>query len=147
MSVQTAPRPLTAGHSPDVIYRGVVYNAFPGDAGLSMNDLVTRDDVPLNPRYDLRQHSPTGFAWGYGGSGPSQLALALVSDRLGPGRDQDALAIYQDFKWYTVARWPKDRNWIFSGSELDGFIDAVIRKMNAIAEPEPDLEIEEGSDG
>ena len=28
---------------------------------------------PLNPRQELRNHSPTGFEWGYGGSGPAQL--------------------------------------------------------------------------
>lgn len=26
----------------------------------------------------VRNHSPTGFAWGYGGSGPAQLALAVL---------------------------------------------------------------------
>jgi len=38
--------------------------------------IVTVDGVPLNPRLDLYNHSPTGFEWGYGGSGPAQLALA-----------------------------------------------------------------------
>jgi hypothetical protein len=37
----------------------------------------------LDPRLDLYNHSPTGFAWGYGGSGPAQLALALLADVLG----------------------------------------------------------------
>lgn len=37
---------------------------------------------PLDPRFDLANHSPTGFEWGYGGSGPAQLALALASDAL-----------------------------------------------------------------
>lgn len=27
----------------------------------------------LRPRNDIRDHSPTGFEWGYGGSGPAQL--------------------------------------------------------------------------
>lgn len=35
---------------------------------------------PLDPRLDLRGHSPDGFGWGYGGSGPAQLALALLAD-------------------------------------------------------------------
>lgn len=55
----------------------------------------------LNPRHDLRNHSPDGFQWGYGGSGPAQLALALVADATG----DDALAqrTYQRFKFNTVA--------------------------------------------
>ena len=41
---------------------------------------VTVDMEPLDPRLDLANHSPTGFEWGYGGSGPAQLALALLAD-------------------------------------------------------------------
>ena len=33
-----------------------------------------RDPRPLDPRLDLRRHSPDGFEWGYAGSGPAQLA-------------------------------------------------------------------------
>lgn len=39
---------------------------------------------PLSLRLDLRNHSPEGFEWGYGGSGPAQLALAILADCLGP---------------------------------------------------------------
>ena len=42
--------------------------------------IVTVDGRPLNPRLDLWNHSPTGFEWGYGGSGPAQLALAILAD-------------------------------------------------------------------
>jgi hypothetical protein len=34
-------------------------------------------------RLDLGNHSPTGFEWGFLGSGPAQLALALLAHRLG----------------------------------------------------------------
>ena len=44
--------------------------------------IVVVDGRPLNPRLDLWSHSPTGFEWGYGGSGPAQLALALLADHL-----------------------------------------------------------------
>lgn len=37
----------------------------------------------LPRRYDIANHSPDGFEWGYGGSGPAQLALALCIDALG----------------------------------------------------------------
>lgn len=37
----------------------------------------------LPPRRDLKNHSPDGFEWGYEGSGPAQLALALCVDALG----------------------------------------------------------------
>ena len=42
--------------------------------------LATVDGTPLNRRSSLavRNHSPTGSAWGYGGSGSAQLALAIL---------------------------------------------------------------------
>ncbi len=64
---------------------------------------------PLNPRNDLWDHSPDGFAWGYGGSGPAQLALALAADVLGD--DQRAVRIHQGLKFELVARWPQDHAW------------------------------------
>ena len=36
----------------------------------------------LNPRNDLFNHSPDGFEYGYAGSGPAQLALAILADHL-----------------------------------------------------------------
>jgi hypothetical protein len=55
----------------------------------------------LDPRLDLFNHSPSGFEFGYGGSGPAQLALAICADVLGD--DERALRVYQDFKWRVTA--------------------------------------------
>lgn len=52
-------------------------------------------------------HSPDGFCWGYGGSGPSQLALAVCL-KLYPKKV--ALEIYQDFKFDLIARLPIDKD-------------------------------------
>lgn len=60
---------------------------------------VQVDGRPLDLRLDLRNHSPTGFNWGYGGSGPAQLALAILADSLG---DQFAEEAYQDFKCQVI---------------------------------------------
>jgi hypothetical protein len=60
----------------------------------------------LNLRLDLRNHSPTGAEWGYGGSGPAQLALALAADVLGD--DEAAQDVYQALKFKLVGRLPRD---------------------------------------
>ncbi len=57
---------------------------------------------PLDPRFDLRRHAD-GFGWGYAGSGPAQLGLALLADALGD--DERAMLSYQMFKFKQVARW------------------------------------------
>jgi hypothetical protein len=64
---------------------------------------------PLDPRYDLRNNSPTGFAWGYNGSGPAQLALAILTDYFGakPGGKALAEALYEPFKFVVIAALPK----------------------------------------
>lgn len=60
----------------------------------------------LAPRLDLYNHSPTGFEWGYGGSGPAQLALAILANCLGD--DEEALEHYQRFKFDVIAGLPRE---------------------------------------
>ncbi len=71
--------------------------------------------LALPPRLDLWNHSPTGFEWGYGGSGPAQLALALLADALGD--DEAAVRLHQDFKWGVVARLP-GQSWELTEEEI-----------------------------
>lgn len=53
----------------------------------------------------LRNHSPDGFMWGYGGSGPAQLALAICIELFGK---EAAQRIYQDFKFQLIAGIPQE---------------------------------------
>lgn len=54
-------------------------------------------------------HSPDGFNWGYGGSGPAQLALAVCLELNGGSfTKRDILPFnYQDFKWKYIATLPQ----------------------------------------
>jgi hypothetical protein len=83
---------------------------------------VTVDGRALDPRFDLRTHSPTGFEWSYGGSGPAQLALALLGDWLAD--DGQALALYQAFKFKTVVGFPRE-GWMLKGSEIGEAVSAL----------------------
>ena len=84
-----------------------------GCAGSSSVEGCGRD---LDPRLDLRTHSPAGFEWGYGGSGPAQLALALAWPTL-LGDDEAALGVYQRLKFRLVSRLPAD-GWTLTEDEL-----------------------------
>ena len=75
---------------------------------MSSDDGRFSDERPLAPRNDLRDHSPTGFSWGYAGSGPAQLALALVADAVD---DETAIRHYQAFKNLVVAQFDIGRPW------------------------------------
>lgn len=83
---------------------------------------VTVDGRALNPRLDLRTHSPAEFEWGYGGSGPSQLALALLADHLGD--DEQALNLYQRFKWSVIAELPR-HIWKLTSRDVDRALEKI----------------------
>ena len=84
---------------------------------------VTVDGKPLDPRFDLKRLSPTGFEWTYEGNGPAQLALALLADHLGD--DAKALFLYEPFMRAVVA--DLDNSWELTSAE----IDAALKGMGA----------------
>ena len=112
----------------DHVYSGVIDAR--GDA------IVHVDGTgPLDPRLDLANKSPTGFAWGYGGSGPSQLALALLAHhfqaRGEPYADRRALSLFQQFKEHVVVMLPEDGSWTLTSEEIQHAVDAIERGRGA----------------
>lgn len=86
---------------------------YEGGRGLS-GAVVTVDGVPLDPRFDVRRFSPSGFEWTYEGDGPRQLALALLCDHLGdPVR---ALALTEGFMQSVVAEL--DNAWELTSADI-----------------------------
>lgn len=68
---------------------------------------VTMNGKPLDPTRSLNvyNHSPTGFLWGYNGSGPAQLALAILLEFT---TREIALKNYQTFKNKVIAALPQN---------------------------------------
>lgn len=60
------------------------------------------------PSQKLINHSPCGFAWGYAGSGPAQLALAILLHVLND--EEKAMRWYQDFKREFIATQPMNND-------------------------------------
>jgi hypothetical protein len=89
-------------------------------------DTLDGEAQPLPARRDLRDHSPGGFEWGYGGSGgPAQLALAILADHfcIGLGNssgtaDVLALRYYQKFKRQVIARIVTD-TWLLTTDDIE----------------------------
>jgi len=84
--------------------------------------VVTVNGDALNPRYDLHNHSPDGFEWGYPGSGPAQLALAILADHLRD--DEQAINLHQRFKWEVIAKLPERKR---TSTSRD--IDAALHRI------------------
>lgn len=99
-------------------YRGSRHS---GGAG---PQLVTKDDDILDPgpSQKIWNHSPSGFNWGYQGSGPAQLALALLCDVT---RDKDiAVRLHQGFKRDFVATWGD--TWEITDADIRGWVDSKL---------------------
>lgn len=77
-------------------------NRYIGMTGHDGTPLIWMNDQALSPaRAQQVSNHPGGFAWGYGGAGPSQLALALLLEE---GIDEkSALSLCQGFKWAVIA--------------------------------------------
>ena len=86
-------------------YEGVV----PEPMGWQVFVVTDGERKPLPLRLDLRNHSPDGFAWGYSGSGPAQLALAILCDAVGD--DEVALSQYKTFAWWKIANLDRHEGW------------------------------------
>lgn len=82
---------------------------------------VTVDGRPLDPRYDLKRLTSTGFEWTYEGQGPAQLALALLADHL--GEEARALALYPAFMRAVVANLGNE--WELSEADLAEAVAAL----------------------
>jgi hypothetical protein len=75
--------------------------------GIAANRHVFLDGMPLWPERSQRHwnHSPDGFNWGYDGSGPAQLALAIFLEIKG-----GVATGYQEFKSRVIAAIPMDQD-------------------------------------
>lgn len=91
---------------------------------------VTVNGRPLPMRLDLARHSPTGFEWGYAGSGPAQLALAILAWHCGSDEGR-AIDLYQAFKFRVVASLPR-QSWKLTRSEIESVLEQVEREIDCV---------------
>jgi hypothetical protein len=92
---------------------------------------VTVDGKPLG---HVCKHSPDGFEWGYGGSGPADLALSILADCLGQDR---ANRLYQDFKWAFVAKFQYE-GWRITSDVIENWAAEMDRTNGPVTCSEPD---------
>lgn len=102
---------------------------------------------PLDPRLSIVNHSPTGFAWGYWGSGPAQLAFALIADALAsqamikdfiPSDVEKAVrraanpSLYQEFKQRVVGAWRQDAAFEITDAEVLAHVERIERDLQIV---------------
>ena len=85
--------------------------------------------VPL--RHHVR-HSPTGFEWGYEGSGPADLARSLLAHHLGDIVPHPR--VYQEFKRRaiaTIARTDNGQHWELSSGYVAQLLATIMDEIGA----------------
>lgn len=95
-------------------YRGL---RFP-DGSVVVEVLDGEKTADLDVRLDIRVHSPTGFEWGFPGSGPAQLALAILADFTG---FVPSPRLYQAFKGKYI-QTIKDDRWLITEEQITRFL-------------------------
>lgn len=97
----------------DLIFKGF---CFPHTCSVTINDRA------LNPRLELWHKSPSGFSWGFLGSGPSQLSRAILYEyakRVGivyakEFAEENAMQFKENF----ISKIPTDSDWIINGEDI-----------------------------
>ena len=124
-----------------------------------------------SPAYKLRHlivHNPSGMSWGFGGSGPADLALAILADHVGeigatPAHERydhaiateiqhtRAWALHQDFKWQFIAPLDQGAGWAISEEEIAAWlaprlpeIERAHRERQALALISHRVELDDG---
>lgn len=142
-----------AEHSGSYLVYAGSFDPDDGTCSIQVRDLGSDGSGwPLNPRFDLRRHSPDGFSWGYGGSGPAQTALAIMASHLAdpkhhgdvmaalgmdaPPSEEDldgqelhlylAQRYYQTFKFKVIAAIPMNTDWELTEEQIAQAIIATI---------------------
>lgn len=134
-----------------------IYKGFRGEEDMAIVVVDTDGTAkPLPPRNDLFNHSPNGFEWGYGGSGPAQLALAILAhyfhqmhpvelarhvalfgitvERGEALADKLAVHLHQRFKFAVIASLPREGVWELRAGDVWGALDRIRSEVPARAE-------------
>jgi hypothetical protein len=86
-------------------------------------------ELPADESAQVRRHTlPPEFCWGYAGSGPAQLALAIMLRFC--KSQEEAVLFYQDFKFDIVSVLEGD--FILSVEAVKEWIEAKRTKWNGV---------------
>jgi hypothetical protein len=92
--------------------------------------LLSRDETGAHADIPRRfvVHSPTGFEWGYGGSGPADLALNILGAFVAPPL---AWRLHQRFKFDFIAKLSREGPHVLTGRSIRAWVEAQWAKADA----------------
>lgn len=102
-----------------------------GDCQIEVWERQTSDDLRfVGMLTHIAIHSPTGFEWGYSGSGPTDLARSLLWDLLG---HEPSTEITFAFKRDFVEGWPMHAGecWRITTHELSHWLERTLNDQES----------------
>jgi len=104
-------------------YRGKKENV--GGCEIEVAHTNTPGEDVFEPLTLIGRHSPDGFQWGYGGSGPSETALCILTDYCKRTNQDINLAEinYQQFKRDKISKIKGDL--FITGKEIQEWLEKV----------------------
>lgn len=132
-----------------------------GEAYVVVQDVVDDGPSGRRPLTHVSYHSPDGFEWGYAGSGPADLALAILADYFDEPPEfvlaalrsmwtprSKAAALHQSFKEAFVATEHRGE-WQLPGDEIEAWLRTpdIQARLAELAQEEELVEIRRLEEG
>lgn len=98
-------------------------------AGGDPGHMMDSEEMPLNPRFDALKKSLDGFAWGYPGSGPMQLAFAMLANAyygIEPDPVKFALKWFHHFCTAVLQKLDKDKGFFMDEYTVRALMSTLI---------------------
>lgn len=96
---------------------------------------ILANDKEINLYLNEVNHSPSGFMWGYGGSGPAQTSYCILREffmDLSDGDEEYAVKFakkyYQQFKTDIISRIPMAEDFVLDSDTILDWLEQTIEK-------------------
>jgi hypothetical protein len=92
--------------------------------------IVVRDPSGARRLTHYSRHSPTGFAWGYAGAGPTEAARCILADAMGVAPLANRVeipeidALYEDYKFAVIAALNKDQSFTIAARDVIAWVES-----------------------
>ena len=106
-----------------------IYSGYNDERDENGRLLVTKDGETFSPAKSQKfWNHGSEFNWGYGGSGPAQLALAILLEETD---EATAMRLHQRFKWQVIAALNQNEGWELTSDRIQKWIEvAKVTKGN-----------------
>jgi hypothetical protein len=107
--------------------QGKIFSLEPGDSHFSVQLSQNGPKKTVDLCTDVVNHSPTGVALGYLGSGPAQAALSILCELYGKDLKKHPIH-YKDFKFDVIACQNPKMPFRITQRDIENYIDTTLRQ-------------------